>query len=36
MKTICFTNNDLAKAMGLEVGKTYKNKWVEIYTCEMV
>jgi hypothetical protein len=36
MKTICFTNNDLAKAMGLEVGKTYKNKWGEIYTCEMV
>lgn len=24
MKTICFTNNDLAKAMGLEVGKKYK------------
>lgn len=24
MKTICFTNNDLARTMGIEVGKTYK------------
>jgi hypothetical protein len=36
MKTICFTNNDLAKAMGLEVGKQYQDECGRIYTCVLV